>query len=207
MIVAGSGSMQVALYWELLDNTSGNSSSDDGIELLELCVALLGKERIGLVIGDREFVGHKWIKYLKEKGLLFLMGLPKHHLIQRLDGEVRWVKQLDFQGQAPLLLKDCLVDGVWGDVWVKPLEAGAYLILLATAKVEFFGQLYRKRWRIETCFQSFKQRGFNLEKTHLKDLNKLKKLVALVSIAYSFCQSVDLPWPKSEKDQKQKARL
>jgi hypothetical protein len=88
MIVAGIGSMQVPLYWELLDHKSGNSSSDDRIELLELSVALVGKERIGLVIGDREFVGHKWMKYLKEKGLLFVMRLPKHHLIQRLNGDV-----------------------------------------------------------------------------------------------------------------------
>lgn len=192
MIVAASGSMQVPLYWELLDNKSGNSSSEDRIELLTLCVALLGKERIGLVIGDREFVGHKWMKYLKEKGLLFVMRLPKHHLIQRLDGDVMSVEQLRLQEAAALLLKDCLVDGVWGSVWVKPLEGGEYLFLFGTAKVELFGQFYRKRWSIETCFQSFKQRGFNLEKTQLKDLTKLKKLVALVSIAYSFCQSIGI---------------
>jgi hypothetical protein len=89
-------------------------------------------------------------------------------------------------------LKDCLVDGLWADVWVKPLEAGAYLFLLGTAKVAFFGQFYRKRWSIETCFQRFKQRGFNLEKTHLKALAKLRKLVALVSIADSFCQSLGI---------------
>ena len=62
MVLAGSGSMQVPLYWELLDNKSGNSSAQDRIELLKLCVALVGKERIGLVIGDREFVAHKWVK-------------------------------------------------------------------------------------------------------------------------------------------------
>jgi hypothetical protein len=204
MIVAGNGSMQVPIYWELLDNKSGNSSSDDRIELLELCVALLGKERIGLVIGDREFVGHKWMKYLKDNGLQFVMRLPKHHLIQRLNGEVVSVDQLCFSGQAPLLLKDCLVDGIWADVWVKPLEAGEYLFLLGTAKVEFFGQFYRKRWSIETCFQSFKERGFNLEKTHLQDFTKLKKLVALVSIAYSFCSSIGIYFHRKVKKIKSK---
>jgi hypothetical protein len=29
MVIAGSGSMQVPLYWELLDNKSGNSSATD----------------------------------------------------------------------------------------------------------------------------------------------------------------------------------
>ena len=192
MILVGSGSMQVPLYWELLDNKSGNSSATDRIELLKRCVELVGKERIGLVIGDREFVGHKWIKYLKDNGLLFLMRLPKHHSIERLDGQVVKVEQLIFESQRPLLLKDCLVDGVWGQVWVKPLEKGEYLFLFGTAKVELLGQLYRKRWTIETCFQAFKERGFDLEKTHLKDLAKLKKLVALVSMAYSMCMSIGI---------------
>jgi hypothetical protein len=63
MIIAGWGWLQVPLYWELLDNKSGNSSSQDRIDILQLCLQLLGKERIGLVIGDREFVGHQWMKY------------------------------------------------------------------------------------------------------------------------------------------------
>jgi hypothetical protein len=64
----------------------------------------VGKERIGLVIGDREFGDQKWMKYLKEKGLLFVMCLSKHHLIQALNGDVMSVEQLCFQGQAPLFL-------------------------------------------------------------------------------------------------------
>jgi hypothetical protein len=100
--------------------------------------------------------------------------------------------QVEFPPQRPLLLKDCLVDGVWGQGWVKPLEKGDYLFLFGTTKVELMGQLYPKRWTIETCFQAFKERGFDLEKTHLKDLVKLKKLVAFVSIAYSMCMSIGM---------------
>ena len=54
------------------------------------------------------------------------------------------------------------------------------------------GQLYRKRWTIEACFQTFKERGFDLEKTHLKDFSKLKKLLALVSLAYSIATSMGI---------------
>lgn len=189
MVIAGWGSVQVPLYWELLDNKSGNSSSVDRIDLLQRCWQLLGKDRIGLVIGDREFVGHQWMKYLKDNGLLFVMRLPKHHLIHSLQGQVINITDLIFQADKPRLFTDCMVDGVWGNIWVKPLQAGEYLFLFGTAKVEFFGQFYRKRWTIETCFQSFKERGFNLEKSHVKDLSKLKKLIALVSIAYSICIS------------------
>ena len=69
MILIGYGDLQLPLYWELLDNKSGNSNSQDRIDLLEKSFAILDIKQIGLVIGDREFVGHKWIKYLKNNQL------------------------------------------------------------------------------------------------------------------------------------------
>jgi len=60
------------------------------------------------------------------------------------------------------------------------------------AQCKFPGQLYRKRWTIECCFQALKGRGFDLEDTHLKCLEKLKKLVALLSIAYAFCHNLGI---------------
>ncbi|MEJ7666638.1 MAG: hypothetical protein WKG07_47545 [Hymenobacter sp.] len=58
LVTVGRGEFQVPLYWELLDNRSGNSNAADRIALLQVCVQVLGKDRIGLVLGDREFVGH-----------------------------------------------------------------------------------------------------------------------------------------------------
>lgn len=86
MLLVGQGDRHISLFWVLLDNKSGNSTADNRIDLLEKALLLLGKERIGLVVGDREFVGHKWIKYLKDNHLVFVMRFPKHHLVSRLDG-------------------------------------------------------------------------------------------------------------------------
>mgnify|MGYP000081721931 CR=1 FL=1 len=52
--------------------------------------------------------------------------------------------------------------------------------------------MYKKRWRIECFYQNVKKRGFDLESTHLNDLDKLKKLVGLVSIAYAIVANVGL---------------
>ena len=51
------------------------------------------------------------------------------------------------------------------------------------------GQLYARRWTIEQCFQNLKGRGFNLEASHLRCHQKLRKLVDLISLAYAFCLS------------------
>ena len=144
------------------------------------------------MIGDREFVGHQWLKYLKDRGVSFVMRLPKHHTIHRWDVRIQTVATLALRENKPLTLCNCLVDGVVGHVWVMLLEDGDYLFLFGTVEVKFMGQLYRKRWSIEVCFQNMKKRGFDLEDTHLQDNGKLKKLVALVSIAYAFCASLGI---------------
>jgi len=190
MLLACQGAVQVPLYWELLDNRSGNSSTAERKAILGRCIRLLGKERIGILIADREFVGHRWLKYLKDNGIAFCVRMPKHHLLERLDGRRQQAEQL--AKEQALHLKDCLVDGVWGQVYLKRLADGGLLYLFGTIEARYLGQVYRRRWTIEACFESFRSRGFDLEGTHLKELAKLKKLVALVSIAFGMCVSLGI---------------
>ncbi|MGI4870510.1 MAG: transposase [Janthinobacterium lividum] len=74
---------------------------------------------------------------------------------------------------------------------LKPWLSRSFSSSFATAGLHRLEQLYRRRWTIEQCFQNLKGRGFNLEASHLRCHQKLRKLVALVSLAYALCQSVD----------------
>ena len=190
LVTVGSGIWHVPLYWELLDNRSGNSNAAQRIAVLEQCVTLLGRERIGLVLGDREFVGHNWLKWLKDKVLSFVMRLPKHHLLTDQNGCRHAIADLGLAVGASRRFAGVQVDGVWGQVWVKALAEGEFLFLFGTSGLHSLGQFYAKRWTIEQCFQNLKGRGFNVRNTPLRCFDKLRKLVALVSLAYAFCLSV-----------------
>jgi len=190
LVTVGQGDFHVPLYWELLDNRSGNSAAADRITALQACVQAVGKHRIGLVLGDREFVGHAWLKWLKDNGICFLVRLPKHHQLTRVDGRRRAVAELGLAPGQVRRFGQCLVDGVWGQAWVQALAGGDFLYLFGTVDVAYMGQLYRKRWTIEQVFQNLKGRGFALEASHLRCRHKLRKLVALVSLTYALCQSV-----------------
>jgi hypothetical protein len=193
MIIVRCRHISVPLYFEMLDNNSGNSNTDDRIDLLKKCSRLLGK-RIGLFLADREFIGHRWLKYLKDHGIHFCVRVPKHHKITRqsgLDESIHDVEQL-LEGRKCVRLTGCMVDGIWANVYAKRLSDGDFLFLLGTVKTELLAQMYKKRWRIECFFQNIKTRGFNLEDTHLHDLEKLKKLVALISIAYAMVANIGL---------------
>lgn len=76
------------------------------------------------------------------------MRVTKHHTITRPDGTVIRIGELNLKVDKALILKDCLVDSVVADVWVKLLETGDFLFLIGTVNAEFIGQLYRKRWTI-----------------------------------------------------------
>ena len=42
------------------------------------------------------------------------------------------------------------------------------------------------------CFKAMKSSGFDMEKTHLKDIKRIEKLVLLVMIAFVWCYKVGI---------------
>ena len=190
LVTAGAGDVHVPLCWQLLDNRSGNSNAADRIALLADCVALLGRERIELVVGDREFIGHTWLKWLQDHQLPFVVRVPKHHRLTHADGRRQAVAELGLAPGQVRRFARVQLDGVWGQAWVKALAADEFVFLFAADGLHHLEPLYAGRWTIEQCFQNLKGRGFNLEATHLRCLHKLRKLVALVSLAYAFCLGV-----------------
>lgn len=192
MIIATKGKHTVPLFWELLDNKGGNSNSQERIDLLQKCIDLLGVNRIGLILGDREFIGTKWIKHLKTNHIRFCVRVPKNHYIHTTNGDVLQAEFVWKTHKKPTRFQHCMVDGVWGCAVVSQDAKGELLFLFSNANVNYLEQFYKKRWTIETVFQSFKSRGFNLEQTHLKINERLKKLVGLVSMAYAFCTALGI---------------
>jgi len=190
MVSVGCQDWSLPLYWEMLDNKGGNSSQDQRIDLLSVCVELLGVRRIGLVIGDREFIGHRWLKYLKDRCIKFIVRFPKHHKIHRLDGRVQKAEEFELKVGQILTFSQVMVNGVVGNASLQLLTDGAYLLLFGTTNVRWMEQIYKQRWSIEVCFQNFKGRGFDLEKTHLQSNKKIKMLVALVSVTYGLVVSI-----------------
>lgn len=68
----------------MLDNKGGNSNTNQRTDLLQKCIDLLGVSNIGLLLGDREFIGKKWLKYLKINKVHFCVRVPKSYLIENI---------------------------------------------------------------------------------------------------------------------------
>ena len=47
-------------------------------------------------------------------------------------------------------------------------------------------EIYKERWQIETAFRALKTNGFNIEDTHLTDIERIGKLFALGMVAFTW---------------------
>lgn len=185
-VVVSIGKMAVPLYFELLDNRSGNSNSSDRIDLFKDIVAQVGKDRIELLIMDREFIGYKWLRWLKKQQIDFCVRVPKHHKITLADGS-RFSAEEILIDRESAYLEQVVVDLTLVNLYLGYDKKGELLYLIGTLSSRILPPLYRKRWSIEVFFQALKGRGFNLEDSRLRSLEKYKKLFAVVSMAYTLC--------------------
>tara|TARA_R110002050_G_scaffold158381_5_gene287696 strand:+ start:18080 stop:18520 length:441 start_codon:yes stop_codon:yes gene_type:complete len=67
-----------------------------------------------------------------------------------------------------------------------------FLIIVSFNKPDKAQVHYKKRWQIEMCFKAMKSSGFDLEKTHLQDMERLEKLILIVMIAFVWCYKVGI---------------
>jgi len=189
VVVVRCGNVGLPIYFEMLDNKRGNSNTTDRQNIMEKCINLLAFRGIEVVVMDREFIGHSWLKYLKEHKIKFCVRVPKSHYIT-LKNECTYTIEELLATKKERFYHDVRVDGLWVNLHIKELTNGEFLYLIGTFSAKELGNLYRKRWCIETFFQSLKTRGFDLKSSHLRNIDKFKKLFALVCIAFTICLTI-----------------
>ena len=184
----------IPLYWEMLEK-GGSSSTKERKDLLGKAIKLLGKDRIKALLGDREFIGVKWFKYLIEQGIEFHIRVPKliktgsvlqkgRKTINNLFGFIKPYVKLDYPKEVNILGFRLFVSGM--------KSKDDYCVVVSSKSNLESLKKYQQRWTIENLFGAFKTRGFNFEDTHLKNLEKIKKLIVFVSIAYLWSVLVGL---------------
>ena len=177
----------IPLWFDLLeDKQGGNSNEAERIAVLSACLKLLAHRSVALT-ADREFIGTAWVKFLFSSQIDFYIRLRSNTLVEK-DGQTRHA--IDWLGER----KSCWLDGVrihhhWVSLSIKRQAKlnDEYLIVMTNTFAHCALGHYQHRWSIETFFQSVKQRGFRLEDTHLDKPERLRKLFALVAIAFAVC--------------------
>lgn len=173
------------LRWWMLDK-KGNSNTDERIDLLEEFFEMFPEVEVDYLTADREFLGADWFEYLLEQVIVeFRIRIREsdklHNGRQSLKAKVVFSHLLTEQQQV--LRHRRQVWGHWVYVAAVRLDDGQLLIVVTNHRPHRAISDYAKRWSIETLFGCLKSRGFCLESTHLKDPERLSRMIALLTIA------------------------
>ena len=193
MLSAVHEGVAIPLYWEMIPH-KGNSKSEVRIDLVKRFIQQFGVGCIAGILGDREFIGEKWLKWLDEELIPFVVRVKQNQLTTNSRGLEVDVSSL-FYG-----VKTHEVKRLEGKRKFSGLEVyfagtrdvnGELLAVVSNSQsIEQLVATYGMRWEIENLFQALKGRGFNFEDTHLKDLNKISKLMALLTVGVVWAHKV-----------------
>jgi len=193
--------ISVPVLFILLDNKGGNSKTYQRTLLLDRFIMLFGVESIEYVAGDREFVGKEWIEYFQKKGICFYLRIKENALVCKSTKKKvkNWFSNLKIN-EAKWLPKAQTIYGC--KVYVCGLrklservnnKTEVEYVIIISLKFDYQAlEKYKVRWEIETMFKAFKTHGFNIEDTNLQDIDRVKKLVALVSLAFCWCYLIGI---------------
>jgi len=182
------------LYWKNLEK-GGSSNTTERKELLDKAINLIGKPRIIALLGDREFIGLYWFKYLIDEDLEFHIRLPKYIKIGSiLKKNRKTVNSLFSHWKENVRIdhpKQIVIQGY--KLYISGIKSKKeYCVVISNKNNINSLKKYQIRWTIENMFFAFKTRGFNFEDTHMTDIEKIEKLLVLVSIAYCWCVLIGL---------------
>lgn len=182
------------LFWELLDK-GGSSSTAEREALLDKALSLLGKDRILGLLGDREFIGVYWFRYLISHQIEFHIRVPKQIKAgSSLQKHRKTIEYLFRYCKENVKIDYPKAVNILGfKLYVSAMKSSKGFCLVVSSKSNLNSlEKYQMRWTIENMFGAFKKRGFNFEDTHMTNLEKIKKLIVLISIAYTWSVLVGL---------------
>lgn len=190
------GPVCIPLFFSLLGpNKKGNSSFQERKILLDLFIKCFGKERILYLLGDREFIGEKWLSYLKNLGIPFSQRLKERgQSITNSKGILVKAHTL-FHDLSLGESRDLGIRkiGVYGDLILKVQGLRTLkgdLVVVAYQGVEAPLEAYKKRWAIEICFRTLKSNGFHIQDSHVTDPQRIVCLLNIASLAYALTLSI-----------------
>ena len=198
----------IPLIWEDL-GYKGNSNAETRLKLIDQLLIWWRRMSIPVpefeIIGDREFIGEKWLVGLSRREIKYVIRLRCDLSFETwLEGEY----QIDIRRGLPSLHQYLLekeqkyVEVVLGS------EAIAHVFVVQNANnyskkepfvyfitnlddVDIAGEDYTKRWKIEVCFKHLKSLGFNLEDCNMIGQHKTNILMAILTIVYAITLKQD----------------
>jgi hypothetical protein len=192
MLAVAYEGLAIPLFWSLLDK-GGNSNFQEQRNLVNQFLNTFGSECIAGLLADREFVSGKFFKWLTKKKVPFFIRIKEGSMAcirdkkflaaKKLFRHLKVKEQTNFGMAVKLFGEKVYLAG-------SRSERGELMIVATNRSSQNAIPTYLRRWEVENLFQSLKGRGFRFEETHLTDLEKIKKLMAVLAIGFAWSHKI-----------------
>ena len=153
---------------------------------------------IDCLLADREFVGENWMKWLNENKIRYYVRIRENFWVTIPSSgkrvKVSWMFNGLKIGESTFFHKIYYVNNqacYLAGSRVKGHDGKPELqVIISYNQSKDSVETYRRRWQIETMFKAMKSAGFNMEDTHLTDLERVSKLLLMVMIAFVWCYNI-----------------
>jgi hypothetical protein len=174
----------VPLAWRALGKC-GSTRQVERIALMGELLERLPAERIAALLGDREFIGKDFLRWLDKQGVSFVIRARKNAWMHRVGKESAQIEPM-FRalpdGSRRRLRGKWSVYGVPCFVTASKRDGSAWL-LISNRRPNQAEVLYAQRWQIETLFGVLKSRGFDLEATHIGKPERIERVFGVLAVA------------------------
>jgi hypothetical protein len=176
----------VPILWRFLKR-KGCSDDAERETIMRDFLDMFSVADIKYVCADREFASVRWLEFLRREKISYRLRIKANHELTDKRGKpikARKLLQTARVGEAVICRR-------WRKLWGRyrvcvtgrKRADGELLILISNEPSPEMIAEYRRRWQIETLFGCLKSRGFDLEETHLRDSERLEKLLGLLALA------------------------
>jgi hypothetical protein len=180
----------IPLLWTMLPKR-GNSNQKERTDLINRYIRLFGTQSIESILADREFIGDEWIADLIALKIWFYFRIKENmwvHVPHAGMKKAFWLFNslplhvaIHYRQIVQIGTQMVYLSGI------KTINRDGEIEFVIIATYRYDPQtlsVYKDRWQIETMFRALKTSGFNLEDTHLNNLERISKLLSLLCIAF-----------------------
>lgn len=192
----------IPLVWADLGR-AGNSSSSQRLDLLDRLLSWWPDSGVPMpelhIAGDREFIGMEWFKGLEQRGIKFVMRIPKSFKVElwhkgkikdrKLGLKIvqRYLSSSCKSSVEAVLLSEYIVNLMVFNNDSTRAKSKHIFLMTNLDNPQQASAFYRKRYKIEICFKHLKKTGLRMESMGVEGQHKADLMMAALTVIYLMC--------------------
>jgi hypothetical protein len=184
--------MAIPLLWNLLDK-AGNATAAEHQAILQRFVDIFGKDCIAGVLADREFGSGDLFRWLNGNKIPFYIRIKEDSIVRVGNKKLFKAERIfnDLHPKASKIFPMAIeIFGQKVNLSGSRSDRGELMIVATNQPSKNGIPIYLRRWEIETLFSCLKGRGFRFEETRLIHLERIEKLMVLLTIGVCWAHKV-----------------